>query len=462
VLSCSQKQGVGLKENDVSLIAISRAGYALRKRTVIAWFIYDFGASAFTTSVITVFFGPHITSLAKSSADASGGIELFGIAIHAGSFYPYIISISVLFQVCLLPVLGAIADYSGRKRELLLLGGLMGAGAICAMYFNTGGSYLFDGFLFVVSNVAFGAANVFYNSFLPEICPPEDRNSVSSYGWGMGYLGGGLLLALQYLFLEGASDWEITGDEAVRICLLTSGLWWGICTVTATLMLKTSKNPTQIIKTTVVMSGIKQLASTAREVRHYPQTLLFLVAFLLYSDGIQTITSIATQFGQEEVGLKVSQLAEVVLIVQLVGLGGAFVFNWLARHLGTKQAIMAALVLYSLIALYAYSLLSTVVEFYAMAACISIVLVGSQALSRSAYSQMVPKGSAAEYFAIYEVGQRGTSWIGPLLFGLALQFTGSYRDAILALVVLFLAGLGVLSRVDFARAGAEANAEVAS
>lgn len=428
-------------------------------RSQVGWFLYDVGASSFSTSVITVFFGPYITRVAKTAADSQGFVHPFGVQISAGAFYPFIISISVILQVILLPFLGAIADHARKRRLFLALAAFSGAGCVASMYFTGDQAYMTGGILFILANLAFGAADVFYNAFLPEICSPSERNTISSTGWGLGYLGGGALLIGQYGLLNFASSWGLTEKEASGVCLLSSGAWWGFFAGVALLLLPAGNHSTLLPNTRVLDARFTPLIGTLRRLRASPHTLLFLLAFLIYSDGIQTVTSISTQFGQEEIGLTVEQLAEVILIVQFVGFVGAFVFNAIAKRRGNKFTIMLTLFIYVLITLYAYGPLSTAREFSIMAACIALVLVGSQALSRSTFSRMIPHGREAEYFGIYEISERGTSWLGPLFFGLALQFSGSYRIAVLALALFFLVGLVLLARVNFTKAIAEARTE---
>jgi UMF1 family MFS transporter len=206
-------------------------------------------------------------------------------------------------------------------------------------------------------------------------------------------------------------------------------------------------------------AGFRQLARTLSKVRAYPQTLLFLLAYLIYNDGIQTVINLAAHFGQEQLGLPMSVLTGAVLLVQFVAFFGALGFGYLARWIGNKHAVIASLVIWSATLFYIYFSVRTAAQFYAMAAIVGTVIGGSQALSRSIYSFLIPKGQEAEYFSIYEVSDKGTSWLGPLCFGLALQFTGSYRTAVLSLIVFFLAGLLLLARVDVRQAALEAGNE---
>jgi UMF1 family MFS transporter len=424
------------------------------------WYFYDWANSAFYTTVVTLFFGPYLTVLAKKAASPDGFVYPLGIKIAAQSVWPYLVSLSVLSQVLALPVLGAIADYGRRKREMLALFAYAGALATIAMYFLDGAGYLFGCALLLIANFTFGASIVIYNAFLPEIAGAEERDAVSSKGWALGYLGGGLLLALNLLLYANAGALGLSEAHAVRISLCSAGVWWAVFTVIPLRVLR-NRGPNKVMAPgeNYLTAGLRQLAHTLRKVRNYPQTFLFLLAYLIYSDAIQTVITMSAQFGQEELRLPMSVLTTTVLGVQFVGFFGAMAFNWLAGAIGNKRAILLALLIWSGTLIYIYLGVKTVAEFYAMGAIIGIVLGGSQALSRSVYSFMIPKGQEAEYFSIYEVSDKGTSWLGPLFFGLALQFTGSYRTAVLSLIVFFLTGAVLLSRVSVREAALEAGNE---
>lgn len=430
------------------------------RRERVGWYFYDWANSAFPTTVVTVFLGPWLTTVTKAAADGEGFVYPLGIKVHAGSFFPYVVSLSVLAQVLTLPVLGAIADYSHRKKEMLGLFAYLGAGATFALYAVHGTSYLPGGVLFLFANVSFGASVVFYNAFLPDLASPDRRDAVSSYGWAFGYLGGGLLLALNLALFSQAAALGLSVGHAVRINLASAGAWWALFTLIPLLTLRNRQPARQLRPGDHYLTvGFRQLRRTLSRVRLYPQTVLFLAAYLLYNDGIQTVIALASQFGQEELGLPISTLTSVILMVQFVAFFGALAFNRVAEVLGTKRAIMVSLVIWTGTVTYAYGWLRTGGQFFALGAAIAIVLGGSQALSRALYSLMIPKGQEAEYFSLYEVSERGTSWLGPLLFGLALQFTGSYRIAILSLSVFFLLGLVLLAFVNVRDAVLEAGNE---
>jgi UMF1 family MFS transporter len=427
------------------------------RRVQLGWYFYDWANSAFPTTVVTVFLGPWLTTVAKAAADADGFVHPFGITVHAGSFFPYVVSLSVLGQVALLPVLGAVADYSHRKKEMLGLFAYLGAVATLGLWSVDGTRYLRGGLLFLLANVSFGASVVVYNAFLPEIASPDRRNAVSSNGWALGYLGGGLLLALNLALFARAAALGLSTGVVVRLNLASAGAWWAVFTLIPLLTL-TNREPARRLGhgERYLTVGFRQLRRTLGRARRYPQTVRFLVAYLLYNDGIQTVIALAAQFGQEELGLPIATLTAVILMVQFVAFGGALLFDRVAEAIGTKRAILASLVIWTATVTYAYGWLRTGPQFVVLAAVIAIVLGGSQALSRALYSHMIPQGQEAEYFSLYEVSERGTSWLGPFLFGLALQLTGSYRIAILSLAVFFVFGLAVLAVVDVRQAVAEA------
>lgn len=433
------------------------APQAYSRREQFGWFCYDWANSAFSTTVVTVFFGPYVTSLAKAGADAQGLIYPLGIPVAAASLFPYLVSLSVALQVVFLPLLGAVADYSQRKKPMLALFTALGAGATLLMATLENAEFLQGAALFVVANLSFGAAIVFYNAFLPEIAPPEERDAVSSRGWAMGYFGGGLLLGLNLALFANANALGLTQGQAVRISLGSAGLWWGLFSLVTFRTLRTRRTGKALPPgQSLVTVGFQQFLHTLRGMKGYPQTLLFLVAYLLYNDGIQTVISMSSQFGAEELRLGPDSLTRMFLMVQFVAFGGALLFNFLASKMGAKRAILLGLLIWTGVILYAYFLVSTEAEFFAMGFAVGLVMGGTQALSRSVFSQMIPVGKEAEYFSLYEISDRGTSWLGPLLFGLALQFTNSYRVAIVSLLVFFIVGSVLLSRVNVQQAAREA------
>lgn len=433
----------------------------LGTREQVGWYFYDWANSAFSTTVVSVFLGPYLTSVAKAAADTAGFVYPLGIPVRADAFFPYMVSLSVLLQVFVLPIMGAIVDYTHLKKRLMGLFAYIGAFAAMGLFFLNGANYLLGGTLFVIANLSFGASIVCYNAFLPEIATPNERDKVSSTGWAMGYLGGGILLALNLVFFSMREQFGISGADAVRISLASAGVWWALFTLLPLSRLQ-NRQPQRKLPPGehYLTTGFRQLGHTLRNLPRYPQTMLFLVAYLLYNDGIQTIIALSAQFGSEELGMSADELPPLFLMVQFVAFFGALFFGYIARWIGAKRAIIISLVIWTGVTIIAYSpLLQTGSQFFGLGAVIALVLGGSQALSRSLFSQLIPKGQEAEYFGLYEVSERGTSWLGPLFFGLAVQFTDSYRIAVLIMGIFFLAGLILLPMVNVRRAVMEAGNE---
>ena len=424
-----------------------------------AWYLYDFANSAFASTVITLFLGPYLTSLAKAAAGADGRVHPFGIPVEPRSWWGYMVALSVVTQVIALPLMGTIADFSAHKKRLLALTAYAGAFATVLMFSMQGSAYLLGGLLFLIANLAFGASIVVYNSFLPEIATPEERDNVSSKGWGFGYLGGGIVLALNLALFSNAEKLGLTEGLAVRISLASAGLWWALFTIIPMVGLRNRPPGRTRAPGEGLGSGFKQLFQTIREMRQYPQTLTFLFAYLIYNDAIQAVITLSGQFGSDELKIPMGTLTMAILMVQFLAFAGALLFNLIAKRIGTKQAIVLSLLIWSAVIAAIYVTVRTTVEFFIMAAAVALVLGGTQALSRSLFSQMIPKGREGEYFSLYEISDKGTSWLAPLIFGLALQFTGSYRLAILSLLVFFIAGLVILLRVDVDRAAREAHTD---
>lgn len=421
------------------------------------WYVYDWANSAFSTTVVTLFLGPYLTALAKAAADPEGYVHPLGLRVDARAYWGYLVALSVVLQVLVLPLLGAIADYGRRKKLLLATTTYVGSGATILMFYLQGRAYLEGGLLFLVANLSFGASIVLYNSFLPEIAPPEERDRVSSQGWSLGYLGGGILLALNLALFLKASALGLTEGQAVRISLASAGLWWAGFTIIPLLALRNRQPGRALPPGQGFLSvGLSQLRHTLRDLRKYPHTLRFLLAYLLYNDGIQAVITLASQFGNDELKIPMSSMTMAILMVQFVAFFGALGFNYLANWCGAKRAVMGSLVVWTLVLVCIYAVVSTTFGFFVMAAAVGVILGGSQALSRSLFAQMIPQGKEAEYFSLYEISDKGTSWLSPLTFALALQFTRSYRLAILSLIVFFVLGLVVLARVDVERAAAEA------
>ncbi|POX47592.1 MFS transporter [Streptomyces sp. Ru72] len=417
---------------------------AERRREQRGWYFYDWACSVYSTSVLTVFLGPYLTSVAKSAADADGYVHPLGVPVRAGSFFAYCVSASVVVAIAVMPLAGAAADRTGRKKPLLALCAYLGASATTGLFFLDGDRYLLGGLLLIVANASVAVSMVVYNSYLPLIAPPEERDAVSSRGWAFGYAAGSLVLLANLVLFTAHDSFGVSESTAVRICLASAGLWWGAFTLIPLRRLRDRRTTSP----GAAVHGWRQLAATVRDMRRTPLTLAFLLAYLIYNDGIQTVISQASVYGSQELGLGQSTLITAVLLVQVLAVGGALGMGRLARTYGAKRTVLGSLVAWTATLAAGYFLPAGAPGgFFALAACIGLVLGGSQALSRSLFSHLVPPGKEAEYFSAYEMSDRGMSWLGPLLFGITYQLTGSYRDAIISLVAFFVLGFALLARV---------------
>ena len=415
-------------------------------REIFGWKMYDWANSAFYTTVVATLFSPYLTRLAQSAVGENGVVLDLGFlgAVTAKSLPTLCVSISVGAQVFLLPILGALGDYSDLKKKLMALFCYVAVVANCLMFFVHGNLYLFGGLLFILANVCFGAANVFYNAFLPEITTKDQADKVSSRGFAYGYLGGAILLALNLLLVMSAERLGISGEMAVRLSLLSAGIWWGGFAIITFVNLKSRAESKSLPPGRgYIAAGFLEIIDTFKVLRRLPLTLRYLLAYLVYNDGIQTVIFAASAFLEQELFPQGNPifLLQIFLMVQFVAVLGALLFERLAYLIKTKNAILVSLVIWAGVVIYAYRFLHTVAEAWVMAGVIAIVLGGSQALSRSLFSRMIPEGKEASFFGLYEVSERGTSWMGPLLFSVVIAHTGSYRQALLSLIIFFVVGL---------------------
>ncbi|MEW1907490.1 MFS transporter [Kitasatospora sp. NPDC085895] len=425
------------------------------RRMQFGWYVNDWANAAFSATVLTVFLGPYLTSVAKNAADAAGDVHPLGLTIRAGSFFPYTVSFSVLVSVAVMLLTGTVADRTGRHKELMCGFAYVGAIATMAMFFLGGDRYLLGGGLLVVANIAYAVSVALSYAYLPRLATPDERDAVSSKGWAYGYAGGGLLLIANLALFEGHDALGLSSGTAVRICLASAGLWWALFTVVPMLRLpsRAGAAPDPAAADRPAGGSLRELARTLRGMRRYPLTLLYLAAFLCYNDGIQTVVSQASLYGSEELGMDQTSLVAAVLLVQIVAIGGALLLGRIAGRYGAKRTVLGSLVAWVFTLALGYVMPAhKPIWFFALACMIGLVLGGSQALSRSLFSHLIPAGKEAEYFSFYKVSDRGTSWMGPLVFGLAYQITGSYRSAIISLLVFFVIGFAVLVKVPLRRA----------
>jgi UMF1 family MFS transporter len=428
-------------------------GFLTKKSVRRSWYLYDWANSAFSTTVISLFIGPYLTSVAESGADASGMISLWGLDMRPGSLYPYAVSFSVFAQVFLLPIVGGIADRIKSRNGLLAVFAYIGSISTMFLYFVKDGRYALGAFLLIVANLSFGAALVVANSYLQDLAAPDKRDTVSSRGWAFGYAGGGLLLLLNLVLYAGYESFGVTQGEAVRISLMSAGVWWAIFTIITVRGLRSLNRPVGAVGSQALTAGFKELKVTLKDVRKYPETLKFLIAYLFYNDGIQTVIAISGTYAILELKLTEISLVFAILLVQITALIGALLLGRLSNSIGAKKVILLTLVIWTVMVIITYALPAGQQNPYlVIAAGIGFVLGGSQALSRSLYSQVIPRSREAQYFSFYEISERGTSWLGTFAFGVAFGLTGSYRQSVLLIIAFFIVGGLLLLRVNIRQA----------
>ncbi|WP_332835751.1 MFS transporter [Nocardioides mangrovicus] len=434
-----------------------------------AWNWYDWANSAYYTTVLSVLFAPYMITVAGRAAGCTDPdetcdrtVSVLGLHLAAGSLPAYLTSFATIASAFVLPVVGAFVDRSPRKKWNMA--GFAFAGSACCMllFWLRGDQWQIGAFAVVSSSILGGCSLVAYYAILVDISTEAERDAVSSRGWAFGYLGGGLLLAINLGVFLGHSALGIGSGLAVRLSLLSAGVWWAGFTLIPLLRLR-DVAPQDVV---AVQGGLwarsfGQLATTLREMRAYPMTLTFLGAYLFYNDGIQTVIAEASTYGAKQLHIAQTVLIATILLIQFVAFGGALFFGRLAARYGGYRAILGGTFAWMVVVVAAIALPERNVPlFMVLAVAIGVVLGGTQALSRSFFSLLIPRGREGEYFSLYNACERGTSWFGTLLFGVVFQVTGSYRPAIFALIVFFVLGAALLLRLDPRRGVEEAGNRV--
>ncbi|MEU0491263.1 MFS transporter [Nocardiopsis sp. NPDC006139] len=423
---------------------------AQRRREQRGWYLYDWANSVFITSVVTVLIGPYLSGLACSSvgADTSQAcldpdlsLGLFGL--HPNALYPALTTAAILVQIVLLPVFGAMVDHSRHKKRWLFWTAFGGSAATVGLYFAADG-YLAASVLFLLANLLYGFSIVVYNAFLPEVSTPDERDRVSVSGWGIGYLGGALLLVVHLVLVLNTDALGIGAADAARIAFASCGVWWLGFTVLALRPLRNRYGALATGGPPRIGQSVRQFGRTLKDMRKYPNTILFLLAFIFFNDGVQAAIRYAAPFATQDLGLEQGTLILTILIIQFVAFAGAFATGWLSRYLGSKRTVLVTLVVWGGLVSAAYFLPAGHVPlFIALGVGIGLVLGGTQSLARSLFSQLIPKGREAEYFSLYQISDKGSTFLGSLAVTVAVSITGGYRVAVVSLIAFFIIG-GVL------------------
>jgi UMF1 family MFS transporter len=422
----------------------------VKKREIFGWAMYDFANSAFATTILAVIFNQYF---AKVVAGGERGVNLLGFQLHGASFFTFSISISMTISAVLSPFLGAVADSSGTKKRFLMVFCYVAVLFTGLLYFVREGDYWRGAIFFIIANIGFAGGNVFYNAFLPEISTDQNIGRISGLGWALGYVGGGLLLAINLIMLK-YPEWigYPAGYFTVQDCFLSVGLWWLIFSFPTFLLIRErayGKEPPS--EGGHFRSGYRRLQHTFRRMKSFRELTKFLVAFLIYNEGIETVIVMASIFGAEVLGMQTNELILFFLMIQGIAFVGAMIFGFLADAFGNKRTVIITLGIWSLIVLWAFQLgivWDPKTEYWILGVLVAIVLGGSQAASRSLQGLFTPDANSAEFFGFFAVSGKFASIFGPLIYGILIAITGSVQSGVLSVLVFFVVGMAILLTVN--------------
>ncbi|MEO8184784.1 MAG: MFS transporter [Deltaproteobacteria bacterium] len=408
----------------------------LLRRPVLGWALYDWANSAFATTVMAGFFPVFFKQYWSAGTDPTVSTFRLGIGNGVASFA------IALFA----PLLGAIADRGGARVRMLAFFTLLGAAMTASLYWVTQGHWQTAVLVYALASIGFSGGCTFCDSLMTDVSQPREYDLVSAYGFSLGYLGGGLLFAVNVLMTLKPELFGLAGAAAaVRVSFLSVGVWWSVFTLPLLLWVKERNPPRPLAVGSALRQGWSELKSTVGQIRQYRALSLFLAAYWLYIDGVNTVIKMAVDYGLA-LGFEAKSLITALLLTQFVAFPAALVFGWIGNRFGTRRGILLAIAVYLAITIWA-CWLDNVKEFYAMAAGIGLVQGGIQSLSRSFFGRLVPAHKAGEFFGFFNLMGKFAAVVGPVLTGVVALLTGSSRLAIASLVLLFALGGGLLLRV---------------
>jgi UMF1 family MFS transporter len=409
------------------------------RRNVLAWCCYDWANSGYTTLMITVF--AVYMQRTVFSAETSG--------VTGAVVWAWCVAVSMLIGAVLSPIVGAFADARGQKRLGLGLTAF-GGGAACMLMavIPPESSWTVTGCL-LVANVCLELSLTFYNGFLPELAEETELNRISAAGFSWGYIGGGLGLLLAMLMMNFGTRFGLNDStQVLRICIFATGVWWCLFTIPTIVVLRDRPRPIASSHLRAsTKNAIRDVVATLKEIRGHRTLAFFLIGFLFYNDGLQTVISQASTFAIHELGFADKQLVAVVLMVQFVATPGAILIGWLADRLGRKRALTTCLITWIAL-LGSAAFIESQWAYWALSFGVALVLGGTQAVSRAIMGSLTPEHQEARYFGFFNLSGKATSFMGTFAFGIVIAVTGSSRIAIVFLVVFFLIGLWLISRID--------------
>lgn len=414
---------------------IAAGGY---RRKVNVWALYDWANSGFAVVMVTAIFPVYYRSLAVHAGAAPA---------TATAYWAYTTSLSLLLVALIGPVLGAAADLLGAKKRFLAVALALGVVATASLAFLDPGAYIIASLLFAAANFGFAGGNIFYEALLPQVAEPNDLHRVSARGYAFGYLGGGLLLGINALWLY-RPEWFWMADRgaALRASFISVALWWWLFALPLFRGVAEPALGRQRASLLLFARSLARVGQTFRQIRRYRELTIFLAAFWLYNDGIGTIIKLAAAYG-DEIGVGHNEMLGALILTQFIGFPCSIGFGALAQGWGAKRAILAGLAVYGAISVAGF-FIRTSADFYALAVMVGVVQGGTQALSRSLFAAMVPQSHSAEFFGFFSTGEKVAGMIGPAVFGLVGQLSGDSRWGIISVTLLFVVGAALLWRVD--------------
>ena len=395
------------------------------KKKVDSWAMYDWANSAFYVVIVTAIFPVYFSKVA--GAGLEGNLPTI--------YWGYATSISMLLCVCLLPILGAIADYSAFKKKFLAVCVSIGTIATALLFFVKSGNWLIGAVIFVIANLAVSCGDTFYNSLLPNVAPKEDMDRVSSKGFALGYLGGALLLFIDIMLIQLLADKEL----ASRLSFLSVAIWWAVFSIPLFRNVDEEHLIEKKTSANLIGAGFKRLFNTVKDIKNHKNLLLFLIAFWFYNDGIGTLYRMAAIYGAE-IGISTTALVGTLLMTNFIGMPFTIAYGWMASKIGTKKSIYVGLVIYTLISFYG-PFIEHSWQFWLLGFFVGMVQGGTQALSRSLFASLIPKDKSAEFFGFYGVSAKFAGILGPLVFALISGFFGSSRASFISVAIFFIIGL---------------------
>ncbi|MCX7836186.1 MAG: MFS transporter [bacterium] len=414
-----------------------------RRKSVWGWAFYDVANSAFATTILAVIFNKYY-ALQVANGDEGIFFSLFGIQsqIPGTTIFSYLISISTLFVMAISPFIGAMADESGHRKRYLFYSTILGVLGTFLLGFVDRGEWLFGGIAFIIANVGFNAGLLFYDALLKQVAKPNEIGKVSGFGWGVGYLGGGLLLLIN-LFMLSPPAWAFWEPRPVTDTFFSVAVWWVLFSIPMMFWVYEKKEPLKINVFRLWKHSFNRLYKTFLYTKQLKHTFLFLIAYFFYNNGIQTVILMASIFGESVLQMNSSQLILFFLMIQGCGFIGSVFFGWLTQWLNDKTALFLSLIVWMLVCIWTYGIgtfFDPILEFHIIGILAGLVLGSSQSLSRSLFARFTPINRTAEFFGFFSVQSRISTLIGPLLYGTMLWLTHSIQLAILCLLFFFVCG----------------------